>query len=48
MHSALEGAGVRTEMILLDGAAHGFRGGHAEQASAAMADWFEQTLAGDR
>lgn len=48
MHSALEEAGVRTEMILLDGAAHGFRGEHAEQASAAMADWFEQTLVGIR
>lgn len=48
MHSALEEAGVPTEMILLEGAAHGFRGEHAEHASAAMADWFQQTLAGDR
>ena len=44
MQAALEKAGVQNEMILLEGAAHGFRGEHAEQASAAMADWFEQTL----
>lgn len=44
MQAALERAGVRNAMILLEGAAHGFQGEHAEQAAEAMADWFEETL----
>lgn len=44
MHAALEQAGVTSELILLEGAPHGFRGDDAVRASAALADWFERTL----
>ena len=48
MHEALESAGVTNEMILIEGAPHGFRGEDAERASAALADWFQRTLAPSR
>jgi acetyl esterase/lipase len=35
---------IKSEKIILPGAAHGFRGADAEKASAAMVAWFEQTL----
>lgn len=35
---------VKTELIIIEGAAHGFKGDDAKRAEAAMASWFEQTL----
>lgn len=48
IHAAFQDRGVQTEMIIIPGAEHGFRGADATRASAAMVDWFERTLTGDR
>ncbi|MQA91812.1 MAG: prolyl oligopeptidase family serine peptidase [Gemmatimonas sp.] len=47
IHAAFQEHDVRTEMIIIPGAGHGFRGEDAERANAAMIDWFKQTLADD-
>jgi acetyl esterase/lipase len=44
MYAALQEKGVRSEYIVLPGAGHGFRGEDATRATAAMIDWFVQTL----
>ena len=36
---------VTSELIVMEGAGHGFRGEHARKASAAMVAWFEKHLA---
>jgi dipeptidyl aminopeptidase/acylaminoacyl peptidase len=36
---------VASELIILKGAGHGFRGDDAKKASAAMVAWFEKHLA---
>ena len=43
---AFEEVGVGTDLIVLEGAGHGFRGAHAETAREAMANWFETHLGG--
>jgi acetyl esterase/lipase len=40
--------GVMSELIVLPGAAHGFRGEDAVRASEAMVEWFERTLVAGR
>jgi acetyl esterase/lipase len=45
IHAAYQQHGVQTEMIILPGAAHGFRGADAERANDAMVEWFQRTLA---
>jgi len=44
IHEAFQKNNVKTQLIIIEGAAHGFRGEDAKRASAAMVAWFEQTL----
>jgi len=44
IHEAFQKNNVKTQLIIIEGAEHGFRGEDAKRASAAMASWFEQTL----
>ena len=44
IHAAFRESNVETELIIIEGAAHGFRGEHAREAGRAMADWFEKHL----
>ena len=44
IYEALKKNNVKTEMIIIEGAGHGFQGENAKRASAAMVAWFEQTL----
>lgn len=44
IHEAFEAAGVESELIIIEGAGHGFRGEDAERATAALIEWFERTL----
>jgi acetyl esterase/lipase len=44
IHEAFETAGVESELIIIEGAGHGFRGDDAERAMAALIAWFERTL----
>ncbi len=44
IHEAFQQNKVRSEIIVIEGAGHGFRGEDAKRASAAMVAWFEQTL----
>ncbi len=44
IHQAFLEAGVTTEMIVLEGAPHGFRGAYARRATEAMVAWFEKYL----
>jgi acetyl esterase/lipase len=44
IHEAFRQHGVASELIVLPGAAHGFRGEDADRATAAMVSWFERTL----
>jgi acetyl esterase/lipase len=41
---ALREAGVSTELLILEGAGHGFVGRQAQQAEQAVVDWFERHL----
>ena len=45
MYKALQEHGVETNLIVIEGAGHGFRGVDAERASAAMVEWFSTHLA---
>ncbi|MGH9671658.1 MAG: alpha/beta hydrolase [Bryobacteraceae bacterium] len=45
MYEALQKNKVQSQVIILEGAVHGFRGEQATQATAAMVAWFEKTLA---
>jgi acetyl esterase/lipase len=44
IYQAFREQGVTTELIILEGAGHGFRGDDATRATNAMMDWFERTL----
>jgi acetyl esterase/lipase len=44
IQEAFEAAGVDSELIIIEGAGHGFRGEDATRATAALIDWFEKTL----
>lgn len=44
IHQALTDAGVESEFIVIEGADHGFYGGHAQTAAQALTDWFEKHL----
>lgn len=46
IHAALKESGVPTELIIIKGAGHGFRGADNRRASAAMVAWFEKYLTG--
>lgn len=45
IHEAFQKNNVKTQIIIIEGAEHGFRGEDATRATAAMVAWFEQTLA---
>ena len=45
MYEALQEHGVESELIIIEGAGHGFRGTDAARASAAMVEWFSTHLA---
>ena len=47
MYAALQEHGVETNLIVIEGAGHGFREVDAARASAAMVEWFVTHLAGD-
>jgi acetyl esterase/lipase len=44
IHEAFQKNNVKTQLIIIEGAGHGFRGEDGKRASAAMVSWFEQTL----
>ncbi len=44
IQEAFEAANVESELIIIEGAGHGFRGDDATRATAALIDWFERTL----
>lgn len=44
IYEAFQNNNVKTQLIIIEGAGHGFRGDDAKRASAAMVNWFEQTL----
>lgn len=44
IYEAFQKNNVKTQLITIEGADHGFRGDDAKRASAAMVSWFEQTL----
>jgi acetyl esterase/lipase len=48
IHEAFQKNNVKTQLIIIEGAEHGFRGEDAKRAGAAMAAWFEQTLLKDK
>ncbi len=43
-HAAFKKAGVETDLIIMEGAGHGFRGEQATQATAARVKWFVEHL----
>ena len=45
IQSAFEKGGVTSELIVLEGAGHGFGGKHAERAANELVSWFEKHLA---
>jgi acetyl esterase/lipase len=42
--AAYEEVGVKTNLVVVEGAGHGFRGEHADEASEALLAWFEEHL----
>jgi len=44
IYEAFQKNNVKTQLIIIEGAGHGFRGEDAKRANAAMVLWFEQTL----
>jgi len=44
IHEAFQQNKVRSKVIIIEGAVHGFRGEDAKRANDAMVSWFEQTL----
>ena len=44
MLEALQEKGVSSEIMVLEGAGHGFRGAARTRASEAMVNWFEKHL----
>lgn len=47
IHKAFQDAEVTTDLVVIEGAEHGFRGEDAEVAGKAMVSWFARHLAGD-
>jgi len=47
IYEAFQKNNVKTQLIIIEGAGHGFRGEDAKRASDAMVSWFEQTLLKD-
>lgn len=47
IHAALQEQGVATDILILEGAGHGFRGDARDEASEALLDWFETHLTGE-
>ena len=45
MHEAFQKAGVTSELILLAGAGHGFKGDDKARATKALVAWFDKYLA---
>src|SRR5215813_11391363 len=48
IHEAFQKNNVKTQLIIIEGAEHGFRGDDSKKANAAMVAWFEQTLLKDK
>jgi acetyl esterase/lipase len=48
IHETFQKNNVKTQLIIIEGAEHGFRGEDAKRAGAAMVAWFEQTLLKDK
>ena len=44
IYEAFQQNKVKTELIIIEGAGHGFQGDASKRANAAMVAWFEQTL----
>ncbi len=44
MYDALQKSKVASKLVIIEGAAHGFRGGDATRAMSEMTAWFERTL----
>jgi acetyl esterase/lipase len=44
IYEAFQQKNVKSQLIIIEGAGHGFRDDGAKRASAAMVSWFEQTL----
>jgi acetyl esterase/lipase len=44
IYEAFKKNNVKTQLMIIEGAGHGFQGEDAKRASAAMVSWFEQTL----
>jgi dipeptidyl aminopeptidase/acylaminoacyl peptidase len=44
MHEALEAKGVESELVVIEGAGHGFSGEDGERANKALVEWFEKHL----
>jgi len=47
-HTAFQAAGIDTDLIVMEGAGHGFEGEQAQQAHAARVQWFLEHLGEDR
>lgn len=47
IHAAFQKANVSSQLIVLEGAGHGFRGEHAKRAVNELAAWFEKHLASE-
>ena len=48
MHEALKGKGVESELLVIEGAGHGFGGTDAQRANKALVAWFEKHLVATR
>jgi acetyl esterase/lipase len=44
LYEVLQQGGIKSKLIIIEGAGHGFRGPDLQRASTAMVEWFEQTL----
>lgn len=44
IHTAFKNANVTSQLIVLDGAGHGFRGAHSQRAVTELVAWFERHL----
>ncbi len=45
IHDAFRQTGVTSELIVIEGAGHGFKGGDNTRATNALVEWFDQHLA---
>lgn len=44
MYEALLAAGAAAKFVVIEGGGHPFLGGHVDQATAEMVEWFERHL----